>query len=67
MRQLICLSVALKTRQKKKKKLFLVPDIFRCVPDIFLPYFFGAWYFSTEIELMRLVFFDILSLEKCDF
>ena len=58
--------VAVETCEKKKFDLFLVPGIFRCVPDIFLPYFFGAWYFSTEIQLMRLFFFDTLSLEKCD-
>ena len=41
--------VAVETCEKKSFDLFLVPDIFRCVSDIFLPYFFGAWYFSTEI------------------
>ena len=58
--------VAVETCEKKNFDLFWVPDIFRCVPDIFLPYFFGAWYFSTKNQLMRLVFFDTLSLKKCD-
>ena len=56
--------VTLETSEKKEIDLFLVPDIFRCVPDIFLPYICGAWYFSTEILLMR-VLFDTFSLEKC--
>ena len=49
--------VAVETCEKKNFDSFLVPDIFRCVPDNFYPTFFGAWYFSTENQLMRLVFF----------
>ena len=56
--------VAVETCEKKNFDLCLVPDIFRCVPDIFLPYFFGAWYFSTENQLMRLFFFLTLYLWK---
>ena len=47
--------VAVEACEKKKSDLFLVPDIFRCVLDIFLSYLFGASYFSTEIQLMRLL------------
>ena len=42
--------VAVETCEKKTFDLYLVPDIF-------LPYFFGAWYFSTEMQLMRLFLF----------